>query len=149
MQMHWFSKAAWIAILAGVMATPVMAQRVVVWPGAVRPRVIVRPYAPVVVRPYAYYGPGWSGYWGPGWYAPVGPVYGFGPSTGEVKIDTHLRNASVYVDRGYVGPIDKFKKFHLTPGNHDIELSDHSGETIFRERVQVIVNKTVELRPPA
>src|SRR5262245_22201690 len=144
--MRWFSKI-WIAVLASLMATPAMAQRVVVWPRVVGPPVIVRPYAQVVVRPYAYYRPGWTGYWGPRWYAPV-PAYAFGASTGEVKIDTHLRNASVYVDRGYVGPINKFKKFQLTPGNHDIEIRDHSGETIFRERVQVIVNKTVELRPP-
>jgi hypothetical protein len=102
---------------------------------------------PVIVRPY-YYGPGWTGYWGSGWYAPWRPAYAVGPSTGEVKIDTHLRNASVYVDRGYVGPIDKFKKFHLTPGNHDIELRDLSGETLFKERVQVILNKTIELKPP-
>jgi hypothetical protein len=145
--MHWFSKAASVSILAGLMATPAMAQRVVVWPRVVRPPVVVRPYAPVIVRPYAYYGPGWTGYWGPGWYAPWRPAYVVGPSTGEVKIDTHFRNASVYVDRGYVGPIDKFKKFHLTPGNHDIELRDLSGETLFKERVQVILNKTIELKP--
>jgi len=146
--MYWFSKAAWIAILTGLMVTPAMSQQVVVWPRVVGPPVIVRPYAPLIVRPYLYYGPGWYGYWSPSYYR-WAPAYAVAPSTGEVKIDTHLKDASLYVDGGYVGPIDKFKKFHLRPGDHDIELRDPSGSTIFKERVQVILNKTIELRPPA
>src|SRR3989442_6933251 len=112
--------------------------------------VIVRPYVvrPYVVRPYTYfyygYGAGWYGYnWGPGWYYPSRQA-----ATGEVKIDTHLKNASLYVDGGYVGPIDKFKKFDLTPGNHEIELRDVSGLTIIMETVQVLVGKTVEIKVP-
>src|SRR5262245_47433124 len=88
-----------------------------------------------------YYGPGSYGYWSPSYY-PWAPAYAVTPSTGEVKIDTHLKDASLFVGGGYVGPIDKFKKFHLRPSNHDIELRDHSGATIFNERVQVILNKT-------
>ncbi len=146
--MRYFSKALGIVIAATVMAVPSFAaQRVVVGP-RLAPRAIVRGYAPVIVRPFGYYGPGWYGYWGPDWYYPrLG--YSVGPATGEVKIDTHLKDASVYVDAGYVGPVDKFKKFRLTPGNHDIELRDRSGQTILKERVQVILDKTVEIRPPA
>ena len=143
--MRGLSKAAGVAILGTLMATPSMAaQRVVVWPRVIR--------RPVIVRPY--YGPGWYGYqalgwYYPGWYYPWGPAHTVAPATGEVKIDTRLKDASVYVDGGYVGPIGKFKKFGLKPGNHDIELRDTSGQTIFDERVQVILNKTVEIRPPA
>ncbi len=138
--MRGLSKAAGVAILGTLMATPSMAaQRVVVWPRVNR--------RPVIVRPY--YGPGWYGYQAPGWYYPWGPAHAVAPATGEVKIDTRLKDASVYVDGGYVGPIGKFKKFGLKPGNHDIELRDTSGQTIFDERVQVILNKTVEIRPPA
>jgi hypothetical protein len=141
--MRWYSKLAGIAIFIGVMEAPSMAapQRVVVGPRIGGRPVIVRPY-----RPYFYYGPGWYGY--SPWYYSWAPAYAVGPSTGEVKIDAHLKDASLYVDDGYVGPIDKFKKFHLRPGNHDIEVRGASGQTIFRERVQVILDKTTETRVP-
>jgi hypothetical protein len=140
--MRWYSKLAGIAILIGVMEAPSMAapQRVVGWS-----RIGGRP---VIVRPYFYYGPGWYGYWSPRYYS-WPPANSVVPSTGEVKIDTHLKDALLYVDDGYVGPIDKFKKFHLRPGTHDIEVRDVSGERIFRERVQVILDKTTEIRVPA
>jgi len=66
-----------------------------------------------------------------------------------VKIDTRLKDASVYVDGGFVGPVSKFKKFALQPGNHDIELRDASGRTIFQQRIQVLVDRTTEIRSPA
>ena len=161
--MQWLSRiAAGIPIVA-MLLVPVPAMAAHRLTAAGRPVVVrtqprfvrpyVRPYAPVIVRPYVVrpypyfyygYGPGWYGYnWGPGWYYPSRQA-----ATGEVKIDTHLKNASIYVDGGYVGPIEKFKKFDLTPGNHEIELRDVSGQTILRETVQVLVGKTVEIRMP-
>src|SRR5262249_8033166 len=139
--MRWYSKLAGIAIFIGLMAAPSMAapQRVVVGPRMGGRRFIVRPY---------FYGPVWYVYSSP-WYYPWAPAYAATPTTGEVKIDTHLKDALLYVDDGYVGPIDKFKKFHLRPGNHDIEVRDPSGERIFRARVQVILDKTSEIRVPA
>lgn len=100
-----------------------------------------------VVRPYGFYRPFGFGY-GPGWYYPHSYVYSIRPATGDVKLDTHLKDASVYVDGGYVGPISKFKKFSLRPGNHDIEVRD-SGGPIFEQKVQVIADKSVELRLPS
>jgi hypothetical protein len=102
----------------------------------------------VVVRSYAPFG--WYGYYGPGLYPDYGYYsYGLRPATGQIKIDTHMKDGSVYVDGGYVGPIDKFKKFDLSPGNHDIELRDGAGHSIFSQRIQVIVNKSVEIKPNA
>ena len=153
--MRRLSGIAAIAILAALMAltaAPAEAAQRWVRPGVFGRPVIVRPY--VRPYPYIYYGPGWYGYWGPGWYFP-GSYYSWGPSytvnstIGEVKIETHHKDASLYVDGGYVGPIDKFRKFGLMPGNHDIELRDMAGQTIFKERVQVILNRTVEIRPPS
>ena len=145
--MSWFSKALGIALFGTVLATPSMAQVVVHRPLAAR--VVVGPQ--VYVRPYAYWGPGWgSYYWGPGYWGPGYYRYGYTyPQTGEVKIDTHLKTATVYVDGGYVGPIGKFKKFWLAPGKHDVELRDPSGHSIYNQNIEVILNKTVELRPPA
>ena len=161
--MQWLSRiAAGIPIVA-MLLVPVPAMAAHRLTAAGRPVVVrtqprfvrpyVRPYAPVIVRPYVVrpypyfyygYGPGWYGYnWGPGWYYPSRQA-----ATGEVKIDTHLKNASIYVDGGYVGPIEKFKKFDLIPGNHEIELRDVLGQTILQETVQVLVGETVEIKMP-
>jgi hypothetical protein len=65
---------------------------------------------------------------------------------GYVKIKTESKDASVYVDGGFADRIEKAKKFALRPGNHDIELRDSDGRTLFKERVQVLVGKTTELK---
>ena len=62
------------------------------------------------------------------------------------KVVTKFKDASVFVDGGYAGVAEKLKHFDLSPGNHDIELRDPSGRTIFQERVQVILGKTTEIR---
>ena len=102
----------------------------------------------IIVRGgYAYYGPGW-GWYGPygwGWWGPPYYAYAPVPSTGDVKIVTQSKDASVYVDGGYAGVAGKLKKFHLEPGNHDIELRDRKGHVSHQERVHVIPGKTVEI----
>ena len=105
----------------------------------------------VFFRPYAVYGYGW----GPAWYSPyysypgyypVARVYAVGPRTGEVKIETHLKDASVYVDGGFAGSTGKLKQFHLQLGNHDIEVRNSAGQTLFRDKVQVLPGKTVDIK---
>lgn len=94
-----------------------------------------------------WYGPGWGyGWYGPGWSGPWGwgPGY-YMPNAGKVKIVTPDKNASVYVDGGYAGPVAKLKKFSLRPGNHEISLRDPDGRTFYQERVQVIPGKTTEI----
>jgi len=56
---------------------------------------------------------------------------------GEVKIKTHMKDAAVYVDGGYLGVAGKINKFDLAPGVHEIELRDRSGRIIREERVNV------------
>ena|SRR5437764_11872073 len=146
--MSWVTKTLGIAVLGAVTVVPSMAQHVIGRRAyVVGPRVVVRPYV-YSYAPYAYYGPAWRGYWGPGYWGPQ--YYGYSyPQTGEVKIDTKMKDGSVYVDGGYVGPVKKFKKFWLAPGNHEVSIKDPSGRTIFDQRVNVILDKTVEIRPPA
>ena len=104
----------------------------------------------VVFRPYAAYGFGW----GPAWYSPYyypnyypGPlIYATGPRHGDVKIETHLKDASVYVDGGFAGMTPKLKQFGLQPGNHDIEVRDSAGQTLFHDRVHVLEGKTVQIK---
>src|SRR5262249_23643634 len=106
-------------------------------------RVFIRRPAPVVVAPYYGWGPGWYGY---GYNPRCGPAYVVRPNTGEVKLQTRMKDASVYVDGGFAGFAGKLKKFDLTPGNHDIALRDPNGATLFQERVQVIRDKTTEIK---
>jgi hypothetical protein len=64
---------------------------------------------------------------------------------GYIKIDTKAKDASVYVDGGLADKVEKAKKFALRPGNHDIELRDSDGRTIYKERVAVLVGKSTTL----
>jgi hypothetical protein len=97
-----------------------------------------------------YFGPGY--YYGPAWYGPywAGP-YGYerGPVTGGVKFETKMKDASVYVDGGYAGTVEKLKTFQLKPGSHDVELRDHEGHSFYQERIEVIAGKTLKLVPQA
>ena len=90
------------------------------------------------------WGPGW---WGPGYYGWYGPgyYYGYGPDSGKVKIVTPDKDASVFVDGGYVGPVAKAKKFQLEPGAHNLEIRDPSGRTVFNERVEIMRGHTTEV----
>jgi hypothetical protein len=109
-------------------------------------RVVVAGGGPVyVARPgwYGYaYGPGWGpGYWGPGYYGPY-----YRSNAGTVKIETHRKDAEVFVDGGFAGPVAKMKKFDLPSGNHDISLRDSDHRTLYEERVHVIPGKTVKIQ---
>ena len=98
----------------------------------------------IVVQPHYGFAPAWHYGWHDPWWNR--PTYVVPPSnTGEVKIDTHMKDALVYVDGGYAGVSGKLKHFDLRPGNHDIELRDSSGRTIYHQRVQVILDKTTEI----
>jgi PEGA domain len=134
--MFRFMKLPAIALLALLVAAPVAsAQR--------RGTVVVRPAFGFRYGP-AWYGPGW---YGPGWYGPYwARRYPYG-AAGYVKIKTHMKDASVYVDGGYAGPAHKLKNFALRPGQHNIELRDPDGRTFYQERITVIAGKTIEIRP--
>ena len=108
---------------------------------AAQARVIIRPY-----YSYAPYHPYYRyGFYGPRWYYPGASVPA-APPTGDVKIETHMKGGSIYVDGGYAGETTKLKKFPLRPGNHDIEVRDRSGNTFYRERVQVLAGKTTDIK---
>jgi hypothetical protein len=91
-----------------------------------------------------YWGPAYYGWYGPGYYGYYGP-YGTNPNIGQVKLETKMKDASVYVDGGYAGTVGKLKTFPLRPGTHDIELRDPSGQTIMQQRIDVIAGKTVKV----
>ncbi len=125
--MRWFSRALAFAIVGGLLlswAPTASAQRRVV---IVEPAPVFGPFFPYAY-PYPYA------------YAPYYPA-----NYGEVKIDTHRKDAAVYIDGGYAAKTGEAKKFALRPGNHEIELRDSDGRTLFQERVAVTVGKTTKL----
>jgi hypothetical protein len=96
----------------------------------------------VIVGPAPFWGPY---YWGWGPYYPYGYYAYPPPNSGEVKIDTHLKDAKVYIDGGFASDIKDNKKFWLRPGNHQIELRDHDGKDLYEEQVAVTVGRTTKL----
>lgn len=117
-----------IALLALVCIVPV---------ASARPFVVVGGY----FGP-GFYGPAW---YGPGWYAPYG--YARGPVAGSVKIDTKMKDAGVYVDGGFAGTVGQLKTFQLRPGEHNIELRTHEGNSFYQEHINVIAGKTLKIVP--
>jgi hypothetical protein len=100
-----------------------------------------------------FYAPGYFGFYGPGpwvwgyWGSPYGLAYGPRANSGDVKIETKMKDASVYVDGGLIGKAEKVKKFALKTGEHDIELRDPSGNSFYQEHIQVLPGRTVEIQP--
>ncbi len=136
--MRWISRALAFAITGGLLLswTPTASAQT-------RRRETVIFFEPVPVYdpffdpffPYPYgYAPGY-----------VAAHYGY------VKIDTHRKdeNVALYIDGGYAARIRKKKKLALRPGNHEIQLRDSDGRTIFRERVAVLVGETTKVDVPS
>jgi hypothetical protein len=104
----------------------------------------------VVVRPAPFWGWGPGPYWGP--YYPYGyPSDYISEHFGYVKIDTHHhdQDASVFVDEGFAAKAKDAKKFALRPGNHEIELRDNLGRSLFKENIAVFVGKTTKVDVPS
>src|SRR5215467_3583547 len=93
----------------------------------------------VIIERRPFFGP-----WYPYYYYPYPPDY-VSANYGEVKIDTHLKEAQVYIDGGYAAKLKDMKKFALAPGNHEIELRDYDGQTLYQENVAVTVGHTTKL----
>ena len=91
-----------------------------------------------------FYGPGWyspywAGYWGPG------PYYTYANS-GEVKLDTKVKDAQVFINGAYAGTTKDNKTMHLRPGNYNIQIRE--GDAVpFAQNVYVTAGKTIHLQP--
>ena len=96
----------------------------------------------MVGRPYygGYYSPFWGPYWGPAYYS------GYYPNAGEVKLDTKVKDAQVFINGAYAGTTHDNKTMHLRAGTYNIEIKE-AGSTHFAERVYVVANKTLHLHP--
>jgi hypothetical protein len=102
----------------------------------------------VVGRPYygGYYGGFYGPYWGPYWGAPYGGYYYAHPNSGEVKLDTKVKDAQVFINGSYAGTTHQNKSMYLRPGSYNIEIRE-GGRTEFAQKVYVVAGKTLKLHP--
>ena len=126
--------------LLTILAAAMLAMAPVSASAAVRGFVVVgRPYYGGWYAPY--WGPYWGGYWGPGY----GYYYGH-PNAGEVKLDTKVKDAQVFINGAYAGTTHQNKSMYLRPGSYKIEIRE-AGHTQYSERVYVVAGKTLHLHP--
>jgi hypothetical protein len=97
----------------------------------------------VVSRPY--YGGWYRPYWGPYW-GPYGGYYNAHPNAGEVKLDTKVKDAQVFINGAYAGTTHENKTMYLRSGTYNIEVRE-GGRTQFAEKVYVVAGKTLHLHP--
>jgi hypothetical protein len=88
-----------------------------------------------------------SAYWGPIWRPAYygGYYYGY-PHAGQVKLDTKVKDAEVFIDGAFAGTTHQNKSMHLRPGSYNIEIRE-AGMTKYAERVYVVADKTLHLLP--
>jgi hypothetical protein len=102
--------------------------------------------ATAFARGGAVVGPGF----GPGWYGPYYGMYPYGPygapNVGQVKRDTKVKDAEVYINDSYAGTVGQLKTMWMRPGPYDISIQA-PGRTRFKQRVYVIAGKTLKLEP--
>ena len=92
---------------------------------------------------YGYgYGYGYGPLYGPSGY---GSYYGT-PNAGQVKLETHVKDAQVFIDGAYAGTSGKLKTMWMRPGTYTIELRA-PGQAQFAEKVYVVAGKTVHVEP--
>jgi hypothetical protein len=103
-------------------------------------------------RVAVFVGPGFApmGYYGYG-YGPFYRPYGYGgyygvPNAGQVKLDTKVKDAQVFVDGAYAGTSGKLKTMWMRPGTYNIELRA-PGQAQFAEKIYVVAGKTVHVEP--
>ena len=115
-----------------ILAVTLMALAPVAAPAAIRGFVTVGP---------SYYGGFYRPYWGPmygGYYA--------NPIAGEVKLDTKVKDAGVFINGAYAGTTHQNKSMHLRAGTYNIEIRE-AGSTRYAEKVYVVAGKTLHLHP--
>ena len=95
--------------------------------------------------PYGWYGPYAFGPYAYGPFYPYGPAFGT-PNAGEVKLDTKLKDAEVFVNGNYAGTVRELKSMTMRPGDYSIEIRDE-GRTTFQQDIHVIAGKTMKLHP--
>jgi hypothetical protein len=91
-------------------------------------------------------GYGFGPYWGgPGYWGGAYPAYTYALS-GDIKIDTKVKDAEVFVNGAFAGTVKDARTLHLRPGSYAIEVR-HAGQEALNEKVFVTAGKTLHLHP--
>jgi hypothetical protein len=91
--------------------------------------------------PYGAFG------YGPYAYGPYGyGSYGAVPNAGQVKLDTKVKDAQVFVNGSYAGTAGKLKTMWMRPGTYTIEIKA-PGRARYAEKIYVIAGKKITLNP--
>ena len=92
-------------------------------------------------------GPGFAPY---GWYGPYYGPYSYGSysiaNAGQVKLDTQVKEAEVFIEGSYAGKVRELKTMMMRPGSYDISVRAPGRET-FEQKVYVVAGKTLKLHP--
>ena len=112
--------------------------------------VIVTLPASAAVR-YVRGGFGYGPVFGP-WGYGYGP-YSYGansmyshPNAGEVKLDTNIKDAEVFINGAYAGTVRSLKSMWLRQGAYKLEVRS-PGRARYAERIYVLNGKTLRVRP--
>lgn len=88
-------------------------------------------------------------YGGYGWYGPCGMYlhrpYFCTPNAGEVKLDTKVKDAEVFIDGNYAGTVGELKTISRHPSSYDLQVRA-SGRMSFQQRIYVLAGKTIKLQ---
>jgi hypothetical protein len=93
-----------------------------------------------------FVGPGWYSpfYYRPyGFYGPYAYSYGY-PNAGEVKLDTNVKDAEVFINGAYAGTAKKLKSMWLRPDVYNLEIRA-PGWSQYAERIYVVAGKTLHI----
>jgi len=93
----------------------------------------------------AYWGGGWyAPYWGPYWGTSY-PVYAY-PNAGEVKLETKVKTAQVYIDGAFAGNTHQNHEMYLRAGTYKIQIVE-GGKVRYAKQVYVVAGKKLKLYP--
>jgi hypothetical protein len=68
------------------------------------------------------------------------------PNAGQVKLDTKVKDAEVYVNGAYAGTARDLKSMWLRQGAYNLEVRS-PGRTQYAQRIYVLNGKTTHVRP--
>jgi len=94
------------------------------------------------ISPLGWYSPFYYGrYWPYGYYGPY-PVYT--SNTGEIKLDTNVKDAEVFINGAYAGTAGKMKSIRLRPDAYNLEIRA-PGYVSYTQRIYVVAGHTIRL----
>ena len=65
---------------------------------------------------------------------------------GQVKLDTKVKSAEVFVNGAFAGTAGELKTMWLRQGSYSIEVR-YPGQATFAEKVYVVAGKSIRVRP--